>query len=90
MEYTTDLNRYGRVWYDPKVIEKILFLSCSIRKYWVVFDSESRNFFRMMLPGRDFVFNVLTNYPYYHNTVDRAIVIVNTVVENRKGFTRQD
>ena len=90
MDYINNLNRYGRVWYDPKAIANILSLSRATRKYRVVFNSEAGNFFRMMLPGRDFVFNVLTNYPYYHNTVDRAIVIVNTVVENRKGFTRQD
>ena len=58
VEYTSDLNGYGRVWYDPKAIEKILSLSRATRKYQVVFDREAGNFFRMMLAGREVVFNV--------------------------------
>ena len=44
----------------------------------------------MMLPGREVVFNVSTNGLYYHNTVDPAIVLVNKVAENHKGFTCQE
>ena len=43
-----------------------------------------------MFPGREVVFNVSTNVLYYHNTVDRAIVLVNAVAENREGFTRPE
>ena len=88
VDYTADLNGYGRVWYDPKAIAKILSLSCATRKYRVVFDSEAGNCFRMILPGREVVFNVSTNGLYYHNSVDRAIVLFNTVAENCEGFTR--
>ena len=79
VEYTSDLNGYGRVWYDPKAVANILSLSCATRKYWVVLDSESGNCFRMLLPGRGVVFNVFTNGLYYHDTVDRAIVLINMV-----------
>ena len=57
----------------------MLSLSRATRKYRVVFDSKARNFFRMMLPGREVVSNMLTNGLYYHNTADHAIVLVNTI-----------
>ena len=41
----------------------------------------------MMLPGREVVFNVLTNGLYYHNTVDRTIMLVNMVTDNNEDFT---
>ena len=44
----------------------------------------------MMLLGKEVVFNVSTNVLYYHNTVDRAILIVNTVADNCEGFTCQE
>ena len=44
----------------------------------------------MMFPGREVVFNVLKNGIYYHDTVNCAIVLINTVAENREGFTRQE
>ena len=44
----------------------------------------------MMLKGRELVLNVYMNGLYYHNTVDRAIIIINTVEENCEGFTFQE
>ena len=43
VEYTTNLNRYRRVWYDPKAIANIISLSPATSKYRVFFDSEARN-----------------------------------------------
>ena len=89
VEHTAVLNGYGILWYDPKAIANILSLSRATRKYRVVFHSESRNCFMMMLTEREVVFNVSTNSFYYHGTVDRAIVIVDTVEENHEVFTRR-
>ena len=36
VDYTSDLNGYGRVWYDPKEISNILSLYCTTRKYRVI------------------------------------------------------
>ena len=44
----------------------------------------------MMLSGREVVFNALTNSLYYHDNVDRAIVIFNKVSDNCEGFTRRE
>ena len=88
MDYINNLNRYGRVWYDPKAIANILSLSRATRKYRVVFNSEAGNCFWMMLPGRETVFNMSMKILYYHDTVDCAIVLVNIVAENSESFTR--
>ena len=90
VEYTNELNGYRRVWYDPKAITNILSLYRTTRKYRVVFNSKASNCFRMMLPWREVVFNVSTNGLYYHDTVDRAIVLVKTVTENNEGFTLRE
>ena len=90
VEYTTDLNRYGRVWCYPKAISNILSLYHATSKYQAVFISEDRNCFRLMLLGRGVVLNVSTNRLYFHDTVDRAIVLTNIVEENREGFTHQE
>ena len=68
----------------------ILSLYHTTRNYRVVFDSEDDNYSSMMFPGREVVFKVSTDFIYYHNTVYRAIVIITTVADNRKGFTRQE
>ena len=44
----------------------------------------------MMLSGRKVVFNVSKEGLYYHDTVHCAIVLVSTVAENCKGFTRRE
>ena len=90
VEYTANHNGYERVWYNPKAIENIPSLYRATRKYRVVFNSEPGNCFRMMLPGREAVFNVSTNGLYYHNTVDLSIMFVITVAENREGFNRRE
>ena len=41
----------------------------------------------MLFQGSKVVLNVSTNGIYYHDTVDCAVVLINTVAENRKGFT---
>ena len=79
VEYTTNLNRYRRVWYDPKAIANILSLSRATRRYKVVFDRKAGNLFRMILAGREVFSNVSANGIYYHDTVDCAIVLVKTV-----------
>ena len=75
MEYTAELNRYRRVWYDPKAITNILSLSHTTRRYRVVFNSKDGNCFRMMFMGMEVLFDVSTNGLYYHDTIYRAIVL---------------
>ena len=41
----------------------------------------------MMITESKVVFNVLKNGLYYHDTVDHAIILISTVLDNRKVFT---
>ena len=43
-----------------------------------------------MLPGREVVFKVSTKGLYFQDTVDRAIVLLNTETENCEGFTHRE
>ena len=43
-----------------------------------------------MLLDRKVVFNVSTNGLYYYNNVDHAIMLTNTVEENREVFNFQE
>ena len=90
VEYTSELKGYGRVWYNQKSIANNLSLSCATRKYRGVFNSKDGNYFRLMLPGREVVFNVSTNGLYFHDTVDRITILLNMVADNREGFTHRD
>ena len=90
LEYTANINDYRRELYEPKAIEKILSLYHATWKYRVVFDSKYRNCFHCMLLDRKVVFNVSTNGLYYYNNVDHAIMLTNTVEENREVFNFQE
>ena len=46
-----DLLGYGTVYYEPTGTANILSMSRAMRKYRVVFDSESRIFFQDVPPG---------------------------------------
>ena len=91
MERVGDIPGYGTVWYEPTVIAKILSMSRSTKKFRVVFDSEGRNFSRMVLPDREVRFQISPNGLFYFDAVDRenSVLLLNTVSENREGFTRR-
>ena len=57
----------------------------------MVFESEGGNFFRMILPDRKFRFHLIPNGLYCFDATEQenSIFLINTVAENREGFTRQ-
>ena len=63
-----------------------------MKKFRVIFESEGGNFFRMVLPDREARFKLSPNGLYYFNAADRknSVLLLNTVSENREGFTRRD
>ena len=83
-----DLPGYGTVWYEPTVISNILSMSRVTKKFRVIFDSEGRNFFRMVLLDREVIFKLSLNGLYYFDTADREniVLLLNTVTENREGW----
>ena len=85
MDRVGNLPGYGTVWYEPTGIAIILMMSKATKKFWVVFDSEGRNFSRMVLPDREVRFHLRPNGMYYFNTADResSVLLLNKVSENR-------
>ena len=84
-----DLPGYGTVWYEPTGIVNILSMLRATKKFRVIFDSEGGNCFRMVLPDREVKFQLSTNGLYYFDAADRenSVLLLNTVLENREGFT---
>ena len=89
MDRVGDLTSYVTVWYKPTGIANILSISRATKQIRVVFDSEGGNIFRMVLPDREVIFQPRPNGLYYYDSEYResSILILNTVSENRKGFT---
>ena len=50
-------------------------------KFRAIFDSEGRNFFRMVLPDREVKFQLSPNGLYYFDAADRenSVLLLNTV-----------
>ena len=55
---------YGTVWYEPTGIANILAMSRETKNFRVIFDSEGRNLFRMVLPDREVKFQLSPNGLY--------------------------
>ena len=86
-----DLNGYGTVWFDETGIANILIIIMSrvTHRHRIIFDSNGGNFFRMVMPTREIIFQLSANGLYYHDTSERAgnVLLLNTVEQNREGFT---
>jgi hypothetical protein len=84
------LRNYGTVWCSKDVIANILSLSNVKEKYPVKYDSEGGNNFTVVKHDNDVVFEQSPAGLYYHDTGNRAFVMVNTIKENCEGFTRRE
>jgi hypothetical protein len=77
------LRNYGEVWYCKDAIANILSLAKVKERYPVKYDSKQENQFVVVQPQKKVIFKQSPSGLYYHDTADRAIVMVNTVKENR-------
>jgi hypothetical protein len=84
------LRNYGEVWYCKDVIANILSLAKVKERYPVKYDSNHGNHFVVVQPHKKVIFKQSPSGLYYHDTSDRAIVVVNTVKENREGYTQRE
>jgi hypothetical protein len=84
------LKNYGEVWFSENAIANILSLSRVKERYPVKYDSTAGNQFVIIQPDKEVIFNQSSSGLYYHDTANRAIVMVNTVAENREGFTQRE
>jgi hypothetical protein len=78
------------VWYSKDAITNILSLSNIKENHPVSYDSRAGNKFVVVKPDKDVVFKQSPAGMYYHDTGNRAFVMVNTIKENREGFTRRE
>ena len=76
-----ELPGYRNFWYEPTRIANILSMSRAMKKFIVIFDSEGRNFFRMVLPDREVKFQLSPNELYYFDAADRenGVLLLNMV-----------
>jgi hypothetical protein len=56
-------------------------------KFPVKYDSAKGDHFVVIKPDKDVIFSGSPIGRYYHDTTNRAVVMVNTVKQNREGFT---
>jgi hypothetical protein len=84
------LRNYGTVWYSKDAIANIMSLSNVKENYPVKYDSEGGNKFTVVKPDNDVVFEQSSAGLYYHDIGSRVFVMVNTIKENREGFTRRE
>jgi hypothetical protein len=68
-------------------ITNILSLSKLKERYPIKYNSSSGNQFVVEQPTKNVIFKQSRSGLYYHDTKDRSVVMVNTVKENREGYT---
>jgi hypothetical protein len=92
------LKNYGTVWYSDSAIANILSLAQVKKKFPIKYDSTQGNQFVVIKPVRNIVFQESHSGLYYHDTENRAYVMltttkeamVDTIKANREGFTDRD
>jgi hypothetical protein len=73
------LKNYGEVWHCKDAIASILSLAKMSKHYPVKFDSADGNKFVVIQPSKEFIFKQSKSGLYFHDTMDRVVVMVNTV-----------
>jgi hypothetical protein len=62
-----------------------------VRKTFPVrYDSVAGDQFIVSKPDKDVIFAASRSGLYYHDTTNRAVVLVNTVKQNKEGFTERE
>ena len=80
---------FGTIWFDNRCIANILSLSKAKNRYRIMYDSAGGKKFIMVMPDKEALVNESGNGIYYHDLEDSYLVLVNTVEENREGFSRR-
>jgi hypothetical protein len=90
VNYVATLRNYGTVWFNKDGIANILSLSLVRKKFPVKYDSSTGDRFIVSKPEKDIIFAASPSGLYFHDTSDRAVVLVSTVKTNREGFTDRE
>jgi hypothetical protein len=84
------LKNYGDVWFSKSAISNILSLSKLKERYPVTYDSSAGNQFVVEQPTKKVIFKQSLPGLCYHDTGDRAIVMINTIKEKSEGYTNRE
>jgi hypothetical protein len=86
------LKSYGEVWYCEDAIANILSIAMSLAKmrkrYPVKFRSVNENQFVDIQSSKEVIFKQSESGLYFHDTINREVVMVNTVNGNIEGYTQ--
>jgi hypothetical protein len=84
------LRKYGEVWYNENAIANILSLTRVKESYPGKYDSTNGNQFVVIQPTKEVILHQSQSGLYYHDTENRAVVMVNTVAENSEGYVQRE
>jgi hypothetical protein len=90
VRHVATLRNYGTVWFNKDGIENILSMSLFKKKFPVTYDSAKGDYFIVKKPDKNIIFAGSPSGLYYHDTTNRAVMLVNTVKQNREGFTDRE
>jgi hypothetical protein len=90
VRHVATLRNYGMVWFNEDGIANILSMSLMSKRFPVRYDSASGDQFIVSKPDKDVIFSASKSGLYYHDTTNRAVVLVNTVKQNKEGFTERE
>jgi hypothetical protein len=87
VRHVATLRNYGTVWFNEDGIANILSMSLVRKKLPVRYDSVAGNQFIVSKLDKEVIFSASHSGLYYHDTTNRVVVLVNTVKQNKEGFT---
>ena len=83
------LKNYGDVWFDERAITNILWLKNVKQKHQVTYNSSTGGVFTVHKPGQ-LLHLVMHKYGlHYRDTRNREITLVQTVQENKEGYSQR-
>jgi hypothetical protein len=90
VRHVVTLRNYGTVWFNEDGIANILPIYLMSKTFPVRYDSASGDEFIVSKPDKDVIFSASKSGIYYHVTTNRVVVLVNTVKQNKEGFTERE
>jgi hypothetical protein len=84
------LRNYGTAWFNDDGIVNILSMSLVNTNFPVRYDSTTGDQLIVLKPDKDVIFAASSNGLYYHDTTNRAIVMVNTIKVTMEGFADRE
>ena len=83
------VENYGEVCFYERAITNIMLLNNAKEKFRVTYDSDRDGTFTVHKPnGVNIKFGMHRDGLHYHDTVNRQVTMVQTVIDNEKGYSQ--